>query len=69
MLYRKDPNPSREDLHKIFSLLAARKIDPMVNTTFPLLQARQALELLASGSVEGKIVLTMPDSVGLSSQA
>jgi NADPH:quinone reductase len=58
MLYRKDPRPLREDLPKIFSLLAAKKIDPLVNTTLPLLEARQALELLASGSVEGKIVLT-----------
>ena len=68
MLYRKDPNPLREDLPKIFSLLAAKKIDPMVNTTFPLLEARQALELLASGSVEGKIVLTTADSQGRTSQ-
>jgi NADPH2:quinone reductase len=58
MLYRKDARLLREDLPKIFSLLAAKKIDPLVNTTFPLLEARQALELLASGSVEGKIVLT-----------
>jgi NADPH:quinone reductase len=57
MLYRKDAKPLREDLPKIFSLLAAKKIDPLVSTTFPLLDARQALELLASGSVEGKIVL------------
>jgi NADPH:quinone reductase len=58
MLYRRDPNPLREDLPKIFSLLAANKIDPLVNKTFPLLEARQAIELLASGSAEGKIVLT-----------
>jgi NADPH:quinone reductase len=58
MLYRKDPKPLREDLPKIFALLAAKKIDPLVTRTFPLLEARQALELLASGSVEGKIVLT-----------
>jgi NADPH:quinone reductase-like Zn-dependent oxidoreductase len=58
MLYRKDPKPLREDLPKIFSLLAERKIDPLVNRTFPLLDARKALELLAAGSVEGKIVLT-----------
>ncbi len=57
MLYRKDAKPLREDLPKIFSLLAAKKIDPLVSATFPLLDARQALELLASGSVEGKIVL------------
>ncbi len=58
MLYRKDPKPLREDLPRIFALLAEKKIDPMVSRTFPLLEARQALELLASGSVEGKIVLT-----------
>ena len=58
MLYRKDPKPLREDLPKIFALLAEKKIDPLVNRTFPLLEARQALELLAAGSVEGKIVLT-----------
>ena len=58
MLYRKDPRPLREDLPKIFALLAAKKIDPLVQPTFPLVEARQAIELLAAGSVEGKIVLT-----------
>jgi NADPH:quinone reductase len=56
-LYRKDPVPFREHLPKIFSLLAERKIDPMVAKTFPLLEARRALELLATGKVEGKLVL------------
>ena len=58
MLYRKNPRPLREDLPKIFALLAAKKIDPLLQTTFPLVEARQAIELLASGSAEGKIVLT-----------
>ena len=57
MLYRKDPKPLREDLLKIFALLAANKIDPLVTRTFPLAEARQAIELLAAGSVEGKLVL------------
>jgi NADPH:quinone reductase-like Zn-dependent oxidoreductase len=57
MLYRKDPKPLRDDLAKIFALLAEKKIDPLVTRTFPLLEAPQALELLASGSVEGKVVL------------
>lgn len=56
-LYRKDPKPLREDLPKIFALLAEKKIDPLVTHTFRLLEARQALELLATGSVQGKIVL------------
>jgi NADPH2:quinone reductase len=58
MIYRKDTRPLREDLPKIFTLVAEKKIDPMVSHTFPLLEARRALELLAGGSVEGKIVLT-----------
>jgi NADPH:quinone reductase-like Zn-dependent oxidoreductase len=57
MLYRKDPKPLREDLAVIFELLKEKKIDPLISRTFPLLEARAALELLATGSVEGKIVL------------
>jgi len=56
-LYRKDPGPLHEDLPKIFALLAEKKIDPLVSRTFKLLEARQAVELLAAGAVEGKIVL------------
>jgi NADPH2:quinone reductase len=56
-LYRKDPKPLREDLPKIFALLAEKKIDPLVSRTFPLLEAKRALEFLAAGSVGGKIVL------------
>jgi NADPH:quinone reductase len=59
-LYRRDPKPFREDLPRIFSLLAEKKIDPIVAKTFPLLEARKALELLAAGGVEGKIVLEAP---------
>jgi NADPH:quinone reductase-like Zn-dependent oxidoreductase len=56
-LYRKDPRPLREDLPKIFALLKEKQIDPLVQCTFAILQAREAIELLAAGSVEGKIVL------------
>jgi NADPH:quinone reductase-like Zn-dependent oxidoreductase len=57
MLYRKDPKPFREDLPKIFAPLTEKKIDPLITRTFPLREARQAIEFLATGSVEGKIVL------------
>ena len=57
-LYRKDPNPLREDQPKIFALLAEKKIDPLVTHAFAVLEARKAIELLATGSVQGKIVLT-----------
>ena len=58
MLYRKNPKPLREDLPKIFALIAEKKLDPLVSVTLPLLDAREAIQALVSGSVEGKIVLT-----------
>jgi NADPH:quinone reductase len=59
-LYRKDPKPLHEDLPKIFALVAAAKIDPLIMLTLPLLEAPKALTLLAAGKVEGKIVLVNP---------
>ena len=59
-LYRRDRRPFQEDLPKVFALLAEKKIAPLLAKTFPLLEAKQALELLATGSVEGKIVLENP---------
>jgi len=58
--YTRDPAAFREDLPKIFALLAEGKIKPMVAMTFPLLEARRALARLAGGQVEGKIVLEAP---------
>jgi NADPH:quinone reductase-like Zn-dependent oxidoreductase len=57
-LYRKDPKPFREDMSKIFELLSEKKIDPVIKYTFPLLEARKAIELLISGTATGKIILT-----------
>jgi NADPH:quinone reductase len=42
MLYRKDPQPFREDLTQLFDLLAEKTISPRVAQTFPLLEAREA---------------------------
>ena len=58
LLYRKDARPFHEDLPKILALVARKKISPIVARIFPLLEAKKALELLATGTVEGKIVLT-----------
>ena len=58
LLYRKDAKPFHEDLQKIFALVARKQVSPVIAATFPLLEARRAIELLATGSVEGKIVLT-----------
>ncbi len=56
-LYRKDPAPFREDLPKLFDLLAARRIAPRIALRLPLDQAREANERLERGGVDGKIVL------------
>jgi NADPH:quinone reductase-like Zn-dependent oxidoreductase len=56
--YRKDPKPFHEDLPKILALVAHGKINPVIAATFPLSDAKRAIELLATGTVAGKIVLT-----------
>lgn len=55
--YRQDPRPFREDLPRLFALLAAGKIKPRIAQTLPLLEARAANERLEAGAIEGKLVL------------
>ncbi len=54
--YRDDPTSFREDLPKLFALLAEKKIAPRIAARLPLLAAREAQERLERGGVEGKIV-------------
>ncbi len=56
-LYRQDPLPFREDLSKLFELLATKKISPRIAERLPLLDARKANERLEAGNIEGKLVL------------
>ena len=56
-LYRKDKRPFKQDLPKLFELLAARKIQPRIAARLPLLAGREAERLLEEGGVSGKIVL------------
>jgi NADPH:quinone reductase-like Zn-dependent oxidoreductase len=58
LLYRKDKKPFLEDLPKVLAQVARRSIEPVISAVFPLRDARKALELLATGTVEGKIVLS-----------
>jgi NADPH:quinone reductase-like Zn-dependent oxidoreductase len=51
------PKFFQEDLFTVLSLLAERKIEARVTTRMPLEEAAEALELLASGRVSGKVVL------------
>jgi NADPH2:quinone reductase len=56
-IYRKDPGPFREDLPKLFALLAEGKLRPRIAEKLPLLGARGANERLEAGGVDGKLVL------------
>jgi NADPH2:quinone reductase len=56
-IYRKDPRPLREDLPKLFALLAERKIAPKIALRLPLDRAREANERIERGGIDGKIVL------------
>lgn len=55
------PDWFQEDLTLLFSMLKQGKIKPIVATRMPLNQAAHAHELLARGSVNGKIVLICND--------
>jgi len=50
-----------EDWAVLFDLMEKGKIKPIITEKFPLLEARQANELLESGQVIGNLVLAAPD--------
>ena len=62
--YRRDKASLKEDLPKLFALLASRKIKPVIAHRLPLLAVRRSQELLEAGGLNGKIVLLR--EVGLS---
>ncbi len=55
--YRKDRGPFREDLTRVFELLAGHAIAPRIALRLPLAAAREANARLEAGGVDGKIVL------------
>ena len=56
-LYRKDKRPFKEDLPKLFALLAQRAIQPRIAAKLPLLAGVEGEKLLEAGGIAGKIVL------------
>ena len=63
-LKRLRPALFRQDLIAQFDLLRQQKIKPLIAHRFPLVEARQAHELLGTGGVTGKIVLVRQPVVG-----
>jgi NADPH:quinone reductase-like Zn-dependent oxidoreductase len=51
------PEQFREDLSKLFELLAQRQIQPIIAERFPLREAARANQLLEDSQVQGKLVL------------
>jgi NADPH:quinone reductase-like Zn-dependent oxidoreductase len=62
MMYRKNPQPFREDLLELFDLLEQRKISPRIAQTLPLMDARKANERLEAGNIDGKLVLVASEN-------
>ena len=54
--------PNRDELLHIGALIDAGHLRPIIDTVFPLAQARQAYEQAAKGHTRGKIVLRVMDS-------
>jgi NADPH:quinone reductase-like Zn-dependent oxidoreductase len=54
--------PNRDELIQIGALIDAGQLRPIIDTVFPLAQARQAYEQAAKGHTRGKIVLRVMDS-------
>jgi NADPH:quinone reductase-like Zn-dependent oxidoreductase len=54
--------PHRDELIQIGALIDARRLRPIIDTVFPLAQARQAYEGAANEHPRGKIVLRVMDS-------
>ncbi len=54
--------PNRDELIQISALIDAGQLRPIIDTVFPLAQARQAYEQAAKGHTRGKRVLRVMES-------
>jgi NADPH2:quinone reductase len=61
-LKRLKPERFRHDLIALFDLLQRQKIKPLIAQRFPLVEARNAQEMLGKGGVIGKIVLVLNET-------
>jgi NADPH:quinone reductase-like Zn-dependent oxidoreductase len=59
---RRHPDWFREDLGRLFEMLDAGRIDPVVAEVLPLADVRRAHERVEAGEVEGKLVLRVAES-------
>jgi NADPH:quinone reductase-like Zn-dependent oxidoreductase len=50
---------TREELERLIRFCVDKDVRPLIQTTFPLAEARQGFEAMLSGDVQGKIVFTV----------
>jgi NADPH:quinone reductase-like Zn-dependent oxidoreductase len=55
--YKKNPGLYGQDLQVLTDHLSAGELNPVLDTTFPLEEAKQALEYLRDGKAMGKVAL------------
>jgi len=48
----------RDDLHKLFDLVASKKLEVLIDGTYPLDQTKEALRVIEDREVFGKVVVT-----------
>ncbi len=60
-VYLRNKTPFMEDLPRLFAMLEAGEINPVIDKKLLILEARKANELLEGGSVTGNIVLLAPE--------
>jgi NADPH:quinone reductase-like Zn-dependent oxidoreductase len=52
---------TRKDFAAVFDLVASGRVKPVIDTVYPLGEARAAHERMEAGEQLGKIVLRIPD--------
>jgi NADPH:quinone reductase-like Zn-dependent oxidoreductase len=57
-------NINKQDLDLLRDLLATGEVVPVIDRRYPLSDAAEALRYLEEGHAQGKIVITVADSVG-----
>jgi NADPH:quinone reductase-like Zn-dependent oxidoreductase len=53
------PRPRESRMQRLVELIESGQLTPVIDSVFPLDQAREALDRLTTGSVAGKIVIAV----------
>ena len=53
------PKPNQKDLDFLIELVAAGKVNPVIDRCYPLSEAAEALRYYGEGNAQGKVIITM----------